>query len=110
MEVGDEVTVMATKIERTYGVASEGDHGWVIGKTNRGYRVRFGEFIAENVTASQIGRKDRRQEGRTITVVGTAGGSTDSSLSTRSMPEQTTSEPTSSGRAASDGTQTEVPR
>jgi hypothetical protein len=58
MDVGDEVTVTATTIQRTHGVASKGDHGWVIGKTSRGgYRVRFGEFIAENVAASQIGRK-----------------------------------------------------
>jgi hypothetical protein len=45
-----------------------------------------------------------------ILAVATAGGGTDSSLPTRSRPEQTTSAPTSSGRAASGDPGTEVPR
>ncbi|MCW6008215.1 hypothetical protein K1W54_27270 [Micromonospora sp. CPCC 205371] len=47
----------ASTIQRTNGAAWRGDTGWIVGKTGDGYRVRFGNFIAENVKTDEITKK-----------------------------------------------------
>jgi len=51
---GDKVQVSVETIQRTNGAAWRGDKGTVIAETGDGYRVRFGDFIAENVRPEQI--------------------------------------------------------
>jgi hypothetical protein len=53
-KAGDKVTVAVETIQRSSGAAWRGDAGKVIGQTGDGYRVRFGDFIAENVKPSEI--------------------------------------------------------
>ncbi|MDQ7905967.1 hypothetical protein RB614_15750 [Phytohabitans sp. ZYX-F-186] len=52
--MGDNVIVSVTTIQRSNGAAWKGDHGTVIGKTGDGYKVRFADFIADNVKDNEI--------------------------------------------------------
>lgn len=54
--VGDAVILSVTTIQRTNGAAWKGDRGEVIGKTGDGYKVRFGDFIADNVKNNEINK------------------------------------------------------
>lgn len=54
-DVGDEVIVSVTTIQRTTGAAWRGERGKVIGKTGDGCKVRFGgDLILDNVKDNEI--------------------------------------------------------
>jgi len=53
-KAGDRVQVATETIQRTNGAAWRSDEGKVIGQTGDGYRVKFGDFIAENVKPDEI--------------------------------------------------------
>jgi len=53
-KAGDRVRVATETIQRTNGAAWRSDEGKVIGATGDGYRVKFSDFIAENVKPDQI--------------------------------------------------------
>jgi hypothetical protein len=57
MDVGDEVIVVATVIHRSGGSAWRGAVGKVLKKSGDGYRVRFPDFVADNVKDSEIDKK-----------------------------------------------------
>lgn len=57
MDKGDQVVVVAEVIHKTGGSAWRGTVGTILSKSGDGYRVRFPDFVADNVKDDEIDKK-----------------------------------------------------